>query len=236
MMKLTLLRGLAAGALTLCVAGAHAASNSFQDPATAAWGGWTRGDAGTVYTHWEEFDSCTPSGPFCEADPDSVPDAGNLGATTAIVIPNNPGAIVTGNGTGGNIYSFGDTPDFDIVIQPSTTPTQPVRVALQVAVLGTDVDDSSVLLNGQAFDQKIVLESFMGGPPFGGVDNEYLYLWLAAPAAAAYSFDLIAQSSSLSLDALSVDLAPVPLPAAAWLFGSAILGVLAIRRRRRTMS
>ncbi len=230
--KLILLSSVAlAGGLNGIV---HAASTAFEDPAGAAWGGWNRGDTGTVYAHWEEFDACVNAGGFCTPLPDDVPDAGASGFDSATVITNNPGAFITGNGLGGNIYSFSDTPDFDVIIDPDSNHVSgPVTAALQVAVVGTDLDFSSILLNGQAFNSVTTLATGMAGGPFGGAVNEYLFLWSMLGSEAAYAFDLTALGSSMSLDALSVDIgpAPVPIPAAVWLLGSGLLGLVTISRR-----
>ncbi|MEM7401338.1 MAG: hypothetical protein AAF304_05250 [Pseudomonadota bacterium] len=225
--------------MTLATVPAYAVSASFQDPATASWGSWNRGDTGTVYVHWEEFDDCTPGIPFCLANPDTVPDEGNFGASTSVVDPLDPTAFVTGSGAGGNIYTFSGVQDFDVTVTPISPISGPeIRIALQIAILGTDIDESTIMLNGIGFDSRTTLETQPPNPQFGGVDNEYLYLWTLTDgvdytgSVNNFLFDLTASGSSLSLDALAVDIAAVPVPAAVWLFGSALLGFLGIGRRR----
>lgn len=99
---------------------AFSANVAFEDPNTASWGGWNRGDANTSFVHWDVID----------AIPDNSPDGGNSGTTSALLNPNNAGAFITGGGLGGNIYSFSDTPDFTVAVQPDyVAPTDPVTVA-----------------------------------------------------------------------------------------------------------
>lgn len=241
-----MIRGLV-GTLVAIVAGSNAlaASTSFQSPNTASWGDWQRGDAGSLYVHWERFDAFLPLG-FPSALPDSTPDRARIGVKSATLIPNNPGAFITGSGAGGNVYSFGDINDFDVIVQAvDGFPLGPLTVALQVSVVGTDFDDASIKLNGARFTSKTVLATGSAAAPGGvggtgnGVDNEYLYLWQnvqRVSAAVPFFFDLRALGTSNSLDALAIDIgprallpvtpappdtpAPVPLPGA--------LGLLAL--------
>ncbi len=232
---------LAAALMLGVVSEAPAESTSFQSPNSAAWGDWQRYSTGSLYVHWEAFDSFMPVG-FPSALPDSTPDRASFGARAAVLIPNNPGAFVTGSGAGGNLYSFGDINDFDIIVQAlGNMALGPLTVALQVSVLATDFDDASIKLNDVSFTSKTVLASGMSSAPGGsggaggGVDNEYLYLWRNVQrisAAQPFVFDLVALGTSNSLDAVSIDIgpatviapppAPVPLPASLWLFGAAL--------------
>lgn len=229
---------------------AFALSTAFQTPQNADWGGWTRGAAGTIFAGWEEFDSFVPVG-FPVALPDSTPDKGSSGAKQAVLIPNNGGAFVTGSGAGGSIYSFSDINDFDVILLPKTNqPLGPVTVALQVSVVGTDLNHNTIKLNGHKWAERRTLATGTSSAPGGsggsgsGVDNEYLYLWFDVPrvlAAEPYAFDLRAAGTSNSLDALYVDIGtapmrppsppvPTPLPAGGWLLLS---GLVALSRARR---
>lgn len=216
---------LLASALLLSNA-AMAAPVAFQDPSSASWGGWSRGDANTSYIHWAHIDSLE----------DESPDVGNLGTTFAGLYANNSGAFLTGGGAGGNVYSFSDTPDFSIEFSTDYTTTKPaVTVALQLKVLGIDLDSSSVTLGGAAWDSTQTLFSGDAGGAFGGASKEYLFVWDNVTANTDYSIDFLAMGSSMSLDEASIDVSAVPLPAAAWMFLTALTGLSVARRKNRML-
>lgn len=201
-----------------------AASTSFEDPATASWGGWNRGDVGTTYAHWEVFDNT--SLPL-----DNTPDAGLSGAVVNNHVTNHTTAFIVGD----NIYSFSEVADFTNTIQKDAFTPGPVTVALQLATRGNLLDLSSIVLGiggvETLYDSATLLfEDSLGSQ---GDINEYLFLWTLASDIVFYQFDFNSVSSSLSLDAISVDIGPaaVPVPAAVWLFGSALLGLVGVRRR-----
>lgn len=225
----------------------YAASTHFQNPGTASWGEWQRSDPSSIYVHWEEFDAFVDGSGGTSVLPDTAPDIANIGSDFSVLIANNTGSFITGGGASGNIYSFSDTADFSIAIDSSSAhenlPPGDMRVALQVAFAGTEIDDSSVKLLGSfPFTQKIVLVQADASGEFGGVQNEYLYLWdleynnpLPLPLA-AFSIDFKAEGSSLSLDAVAIDIGPVstissvPLPPAFLLALPCIAGLARMRR------
>lgn len=236
MKKLSFIKGTLLVTTLLLSSQTFAIPIAFQDPGTAAWGGWDRGDAGTIYTHWAVIDQL----PF-----DGSPDISNSGSAAAGLQTNNPGGFITGGGLGGNIYSFSDTPDFTAYTAPSVSLTGPVTVAMQIKVLGTDLDTDSVTLGigGLATAATSITTLFQGdaGGAFGGLDKEYLFTWdLASEELGGYIFDFNATGSSMSLDELAFDIGPgsitppaaVPVPAAIWLFGSALFGLVGTRRKK----
>jgi len=197
---------------------------AFQDPSSASWGDWSRGDSITSYIHWEHIDSLD----------DETPDAGNLGVSYAGLYANNSGAFLTGGGAGGNVYSFSDTPNFSVEFETTyATPASTVTVALQLKILGTDLDPTLVTLGGEAWDSSQTLFSGSAGGPFGGASKEYLFVWNDVTASADYSLDFFATGSSMSLDEVSVDVgvSAVPLPATAWMFLTALSGLSVARRK-----
>lgn len=211
--------------LAVLVAAAGQAQAAFENPATASWGGWTRGDAGTVYHEWAAFSDEGPAGGVIL---DTTPEIGSIGPAPHSVSENSGSAFVTG---GGNIYSFSAATDFTVNIGGTAAAGQPTRVALQIKTLGTELDYGSVTLNGAAWDSKVELGRVaLGG--FGGADVETLFLWTLTDALANYVFDFNSVESSMSFDALSVDVAPVPLPGALVLMLSGISGFAAVARRR----
>lgn len=191
--------------LTLPVA-ALANPMAFQDPATAAWGGWSRGSVGTLFAGWNDFDRVI----------DQTPDLGRHNATTAVIATNNPGAFISGSR---NIYSFADVNDFDAIFVPGALGAGLFTVAVQISVLGNDIAASSLLLNGLPWSSRIVLATGSAGAPPGvggtgtGVDNEYLFLWsnferVTAQDIFALEFNAVALHNSL--DALTIDVGPAP--------------------------
>ncbi len=200
------------------------AQAAFEDPASAAWGGWSRGDAGTVYQHWDVFsddDTVTPN------IQDSTPDIGNIGPGGAELRETTGAPFLTG---GGNIYSPTAMTAFEVDIDGFGDTGLPVRVALQTRILGTEIDYGAVLLNGIGFDSRTELGRVaLGG--FGGSQVDTLFLWTLPAGSTVFSFAFQSDGSSMSLDQLAVDVAPVPLPLPVLLFGSGLAG-LALRARR----
>lgn len=215
---------------TMLLASNNATANAFfQDPNTASWGGWDRGDAETSWLHWSHIDALI----------DSTPDTGNTGASSAILAANNSGAFLTGGGAGGDVYSFSDTPDFTVAINTDyTAPSSFVSVALQLKIVGTDLDASSVKLGGAAWDSTQTLFSGTAGGPFGGDEKEYLFIWDNVSASSAYALDFLAAGSSMSLDEVSVDIgvSAVPVPAAVWMFMTALSGLAVTSRRKASLA
>jgi|GEM_PF-762036 len=213
------------------------AGYGFDYPQQAVWGGWSRGDAGTVYAEWDSFNF------------DGQLLAGSYGLTNA-QFGWDGGTSIDGNGNLANdtdsIFAYAD-------IQGSVAQAsqQMVRVAMQLEAWVADgsngVDYDNIWLNG-------LTPTFLGLTDTGNsivVDSiEYaLYQSLAiwdldfAPAGDSYSFDLSA-SAGTRIAQVAVDMAAVaqgapiaeapvavPLPGAAWMFMSALFGMLAVRRK-----
>ena len=158
---------------------------------------------------------------------DSTPDAGQNNIDSANLAANNLGGFVTSTS---NIYSFSDVMDFTIDIgaaEPHATGMLGTyNVALQVKILGSDIDDSSLTLSGtnvvgdqveRGFDVKFELSRTEAGGEFGGDEIEYLYLWqietdtsdlnnlIIAPWF-DYEFNFNAVGTSLSLGEIAIDI------------------------------
>jgi hypothetical protein len=223
---------------------------AFQDPSTAAWGGWSIGDAETSHGYWDVIADDAGGTAF---DIDSSPDNGDFNNSYTELVANNPGAFVTGGGLGGNVYSFSDTPDWTLDIGTDYTfaDAGTVTVALQMKVLGTLLDFSTVNLGGLGYDSAEVTYSGVAGGPFGGAEEEYLFVWEDVVASTAYSLNFAALGSSMSLDELQFDIggymadivdpvdpidpidppSAVPVPAAVFMFAPALLGFMGLRRK-----
>lgn len=175
----------------------------FQDPATAAWGGWSRGDPGTAHAYWDEIG--TRGQPF---DYDSSPDIADINNTSAIIIANNPGGFVTGTN---NVYSFTDRPDWTLEIVPDyTLGTGTVTIALQLNVLGNLVDFNTVNLgltdHTANFTSSEVLFLGAAGGAWGGSAQESLFVWENVPTASSYILNFLATYKHMSLDELAFDI------------------------------
>ncbi len=220
----------------LIMAGALAspmAMAGLEDPASASWGGWNRGDAGTIHHFWEDF----VSNSFPNFVSDDTPNE-SFGPGTAIVSEFN-GSITTSTL---NAYNQGGIQDVEVLVDGNAE-ASPVRVALQLRTFTTVADPGSVALNGLAPDSILEIATDIGfvqvdfdgpGPmppqavPFDIVDT--LYLWTLDSGAAAYAFSFLASDTGMSLDQLAVDVAPVPLPLPALLLGSGLAALAGLRR------
>ncbi len=194
----------------------------FDTPDEATWGAWTRGDTGTLYAEWDNFASGGLS---------TSPDAGSYGtilATFGWNIGTAPDGDQNLANASANLALYADL--------EGTVVTGPIRVAMQLETLGTGMDYDNVLLNG--------LEPTQISWPYAEELSEHrallqtLILWdlPSTPAGELFSFDLTATAgTAISQVTLDVGPAAVPLPAAVWLFGSALAGMAVVTRRRNTM-
>lgn len=182
-------------------------ASTFELPGDAFWGGWDRGDPGTLFAEWRQFDAFDPDS--FEAEIDLSPDGGSFNTDTTAVIPASGGGFITGTGEGGNIYSINGVQDFDVVLTPTVAPPTPLNVALQVKTIGETLDPQSVLLSGSAWDERRTIETTdLGEGPFGGTLLTEVYVWYGVTINTAFAFDLTAAGTSLSLDELAVDVGP----------------------------
>lgn len=212
----------------------YSAGFGFDAPhdSSAAWGGWTRGDAGTIYAEWDQFNG--PTNP-------KAPDVGSSNTPSATFGWNAPVTFAAGSG---NLYSFSGTEIFTITINGSAGPQSgPITVALQTETWGTPLEQNSlggalppVTLNGAQWDSKTVTyEDGAFNSTFGPVLlQQALFTWTLAAPLASYQFILqTGPHSSFAQAAVDIGTAPVPVPPAVWLFGSAAAGMAGLTRRRR---
>ncbi|MEQ1529349.1 MAG: VPLPA-CTERM sorting domain-containing protein [Methylococcales bacterium] len=208
----------------------YAAGFGFDQANEASWAGWTRGDAGTIYAEWDNFADAS----FGTAtDRTAAPDVGSNGTSSAY-LGWNAGTFRAGSG---NLYSFSVTEEFNIALTTSTPISGPVTAALQIEAWGTPLNQQSLLLNGIA--PTLITKTFTDpafASSFGAVTlDQWQIVWNLPSASAAYNFNFASTEHSVSLAQVSVDIgvAPVPLPAAVWLFGSAMMGMLGLSRRKQ---
>lgn len=227
----------------LLMANSASAAVAFTDPLTASWG-WERGDAETSTAWWSVIADDAGTTAF---DIDSSPDITDSGFGYSELVANNSGAFVTGGGLGGNVYSFSDTPDWSLDVGTDyTLGAGTVDVYLQLKVLGTLLDFNTVELGGFGYTTADTVYSGSAGGPFGGAEEEYIFSWIGIDAADAYSLAWLALGSSMSLDEISIDIgnfaaatviidppSEVPVPAALFMFGPALLGFMGLRRKTK---
>lgn len=186
----------------------YAAGFGFDLPQEAAWGGWTRGDAGTLHAEWDVFNDKSHGG---GNDRTSAPDLGRHGTLSAW-LGWNAGTFVSGTG---NLYSFTVPEVFSVNIVASALPAQPLRVALQLESWGQELDSDSLALNGQKPQQRAVTYFNPNFPsPFGmGSLKQELFVWELEVPPADTIFAFSSKEPHVSLTQVSVDIGPVPTPA-----------------------
>ncbi|MEM7564072.1 MAG: VPLPA-CTERM sorting domain-containing protein, partial [Pseudomonadota bacterium] len=209
----------------------YAAGFGFDTPTEAGWG-WDRGDAGTIYAEWEHW---------AGASNPTAPDVGVSGTPSA-TFGWNPGTFPASSG---NLYSFSGTEIFDIDIDGSNGPSSgPVLVTLQTETWGNDIGydnvgnpiPGSILLNGAGPTSTTVtyLDPAYSSS-FGPVAlTQTLFTWALGSSASNYDFDL-AGGPHMSFAQVAVDVGAVPIPAAALLFISGVLGLFGVSRRRQAV-
>jgi hypothetical protein len=183
----------------------YAAGLGFDTPSEASWGGWTRGDAGTIYAEWDTF---TDSSYGTTTDRTAAPTAGSAGTSNAY-LGWNSGPFPASSG---NLYSFSS----DEIFQASITGAAiagPVRAVLQIEGWGTELDLASVLLNGVAptFSTTPYVDSDYPSSFGDVVLTEYLFYWDLASAPTSYVFDF-SSDAHMSLAQVAVDIAAAPVP------------------------
>jgi hypothetical protein len=180
----------------------YAAGYGFDLPSEAAWGGWRRGDAGTLYAEWDVL-----SDPSHGAGDDrsAAPDAGGSGASSAW-LGWNAGTFATG---GGNLYSFTVPESFSIELA-GPLPAVPLRVALQVESQGQPLDPDSFTLNDQKPAQRTQTYRDPAFPsPQGPTDLVHrLLIWELPAPPAGFVFRFGSKAPHVSLTQAAVDIGP----------------------------
>lgn len=193
----------------------------------AVWdGAYTQ--VGPHYAEWNAFNDNIPGGNI----QDNTPDVSHIGGGTYQLNETTGSAFIT---SGGNIYSPSSPTAFTLTAGNLGSGTS--NVFLRVATVGafdTTLNQSltGFTLNGVsgAYSQ-LFNETITGG--FGGNEVEGLVSWLGVTHTGSLNIAFHAIGSSVSLDQLSLDVAPVPLPAAVYLMGSGLAGIAAMARRRQ---
>lgn len=179
----------------------YADGKGFDTPAEASWGGWTRGDQGTVYAEWDTF---TDSSYGADNDRTAAPDIGKYGSNT-VYLGWNVGTFVAGTG---NLYNF-SVPESYAIHTLYVTAEAPLRAVLQVETTGVQLAYANVTLNGLSPDfHSITFSDANFSSPVGKTDLVHsLFYWDLKESAADYAFNF-GGDPHLSLTQVAVDIGP----------------------------
>lgn len=162
-----------------------------------------RGAAGTETGTWEVFTTAVGA-------PGNVAGAG--ATTDAVMTQSDPGAFLTGTG---NIYNMGGTSRFEL----TDGTAQPVgTVVLQTRTVGTEFDYASVRLvftvGGETREVQPLFRQELKRTQGQGFNVSTLWQWdLTGLGVETYTIRFDASGHSLSLDSISLDVAPQFTPA-----------------------
>ncbi len=196
----------------------------FDAPHEASWGGWTRGDAGTLYAEWDTFFDASYG---TATDLTAAPDVGSANGNTYLGW--SAGTFAAGTG---NLYSFAVPQNYNAIVAGSVG-EGPVRAVLQFESWGTEMNYSAINLNGLAptFTEQTYFQADYPSS-FGPVDLvQFLAYWDLPAELLTYNFSF-GSDAHQSLAQITVDIAAVPVPGAVWLMGSALLGLAGWRRKQ----
>ncbi|MEO1583558.1 MAG: hypothetical protein AAFR96_03170, partial [Planctomycetota bacterium] len=182
-----------------CVCGLIAAGAQGQGFVPPDQFGWSRGDAFTTHYQWEDFTSATG---------DNAPDiagspAGGVDGVAPNVVETTGTAFITSTG---NIYSITGVIEFEITVPVIEQPGGTTDVVLQTRTQGREIDQASILCNGEPPVETVELYRFVLGPDdiFGGSLVDVIHRFEVASANPAV-ITFAAADTSLSLDRVSVD-------------------------------
>jgi len=198
---------------------------------------WTRQSTpGSLYAEWNTFGPATPA-PLPAL---TNPDVANFGGGTYSLLENTGTAPILSNG---NIHKSGQqlptsiAMAFDFTVGNMGGGSRDVYLRLgSLGAFDTTLNQSftNFTLNGQAGTYTELFSAAAGGGS-GSREVEALISWLNVPDTSSFLLKWNAIGLNVSLDQLSLDVGPVaavPLPAAAYLMGSGLMGIAAMARRK----
>ena len=224
------------GLLLTAAGSAHATTAVWDSTFTPS--GWTRGATpGSLYAEWNVFGPATPA----PLPPLTTPDVANFGGGAySLLETTGAGSIFSS----GNISRSGASgPGTAFALTVGNVSSGPSDIYLRIGSLGafdTTLNQSftNFQLNGINGTYQELFNVGAGGGP-GSREVEALVSFLGVPGASSFLLTWNAIGVNASLDQLSLDVgsvAPVPLPAAAYLMASGLAGIVALARRRRRAS
>ena len=186
--------------------------------------GWNRGDTDTGYLEFDDFVGTTgvsaPTG-----------SGGGLAGTISQFIPLTPPAGLFGDSPDNRIYVHDSAFSFDINV--TAQPFDVSTVVLQVKEgAGSGLSSLSPTANGESADSVFVYDD--GAMPDANAITRFLWV-LDSPitAGSGFTVNMAGAFAFDSYDSFSLDVnaAAVPVPAAVWMFGSALLALGKLRRK-----
>ncbi|MEO1535647.1 MAG: GC-type dockerin domain-anchored protein [Planctomycetota bacterium] len=160
--------------------------------------GWGRGDPDSTHYEWDDFSS---------ASGDNAPDISADPADVAGILPN----VIETTGTAfitstGNIYSLNTVVEFEITVPAFELPGGTTDVVLQTRTQGREIDETTILANGQPPVETIELFRFELGPDdiFGGFLVDVVHRF-EVDSSNPVVIEFAASDTSLSLDRVAVD-------------------------------
>ena len=180
----------------------YAQGYGFDDPQEAPWGGWQRGDEGTLHAEWDVFTDASHGG---ASDRSAAPDLGSYGTSSAW-LGWNTGSFVAGTG---NLYSFTVPEVFSINLAGPVAATS-LRVVLQVETQGLLLAPASFRLNGS--EPVSATETYRNPAfpsPMGTTDLvQRVYIWDLAASPEQTVFAFSSTQPHVSLTQVAVDIGP----------------------------
>lgn len=145
--------------------------------------------------------------------------------------------------TGGDLYTYGTLGPLEGVqyanagrgTDPAGAPIQ-LTFNSNVSAIGFDVRYNNNPVLFQVFDNEdTLLDEYFGSPIQYGAITGYIGLDIGANliSYATISMPALPETTSLVIDNVIYQSSAVPVPAAIWLFGSGLLGLVGVARRKK---
>ncbi|MGD7036088.1 Kelch repeat-containing protein [Methylotuvimicrobium buryatense] len=176
----------------------------FDAPHAASWGGWARGDAGTLYAEWDTFIDASYG---TATDRTAAPDVGEANVSDAFAAWS-AGTFVAGSG---NLYSFSVPQNYNFSVTGNVGMGQ-VRAVLQFEASGIQMNYDSIKLNNLAptFTEKTFYDDAFPSS-MGPTDLvHYLAIWDLPAEPVTYNFSFNSPPHQ-SLTQVAIDIAAASL-------------------------